>query len=203
MARKTGEKYSAIIEAAVKVFAENGYHNSQVSKIAREAGVADGTIYLYFENKEDILTSVFRVKMGDFVARVRQELEKYPAPLDKLRHLIRMHFSILEDDRNLALFMQIQLRQSHPAVRAAISENVREYFHLIEDLVAGGVAAGVFRPGINLRIARMMIFGTMDEVATSWVMSRKKYSLAAQVEAVLEFLSYGLAGEQAKERQTN
>lgn len=192
--RKTGEKYSAIIEAAVKVFAENGYHNSQVSKIAREAGVADGTIYLYFQNKEDILTSVFRVKMGDFIARVRQELEKQSNPFEKLRQLIRMHFSILEGDRNLALFMQIQLRQSHPSVRAAIAEPLREYFRLIEGLLTEGVAAGTFRPGLDVRTARQMIFGTLDEIATCWIMSRKEYSLTAQVEGVLFLLFHGLSG---------
>ncbi|MCL6634217.1 MAG: TetR family transcriptional regulator [Peptococcaceae bacterium] len=192
--RKTGEKYGAIIEAAVKVFAENGYHNSQVSKIAREAGVADGTIYLYFKNKEDILISVFKVKMGHFIASVRQELEKHSDPFEKLRQLIRMHFSNLENDRNLAQFMQIQLRQSHPSIRAAIAEPLREYFRLIEALVAGGVAAGRFRPGLDVRLARQMIFGTIDEVATCWVMSRRQYSLADQVEGVLDLLSHGLSG---------
>ena len=193
MNRKTGKKYSAIIEAAVKVFAENGYHNSQVSKIAREAGVADGTIYLYFQNKEEILTSVFKVKMGDFIARVRLELEKHANPLEKLRQLIRMHFSIMEDDRNLALFMQIQLRQSHPSVRAAIAEPLREYFRLIEGLLTEGVAAGSFRPGLDVRLARQMTFGTIDEVVTCWIMSRKEYRLTAQVEGVLELLSHGLS----------
>ncbi|MCL6639386.1 MAG: TetR family transcriptional regulator [Firmicutes bacterium] len=192
MARKTGDKYHAIIEAAVKVFAENGYHNSQVSKIAREAGVADGTIYLYFQNKEDILISVFKVKMGDFIAQVKRELDGYGTPPEKLKHLVRMHFSILESDRNLALFMQIQLRQSHPDVRRAIAEPLREYFRLIEGILREGIEAGDFHGNLDVRVARQMVFGTMDEVATCWVMSRQKYSLAKQLEPVYFLLSRGI-----------
>ena len=193
LARKTGEKYSSIIEAAVKVFAENGYHNAQVSKIAREAGVADGTIYLYFRNKEDILISVFRVKMNNFIARVRRELDSCVSAPAKLEHLIRMHFSILGADRNLALFVQIQLRQSQQSVRQAIAEPLREYYRLIEDLLKEGIEAGAFRPDIDVRTARKMIFGTMDEVATCWVMSRRDYRLADQVEQVYRLLSQGIA----------
>lgn len=192
LARKTGEKYQAIIEAAVQVFAENGYHNSQVAKIAREAGVADGTIYLYFQNKEDILISVFKVKMNAFTAQVKAELESCATPHDKLRRLVRMHFSILGSDRNLALFMQIQLRQSHPSVRQAIAEPLKEYFRLIENIIAEGVNTGAFRQDLDMKIARQMIFGTMDEVATCWVMSRRQYNLTDQVEPVCKLLSHGI-----------
>lgn len=155
--------------------------------------MADGTIYLYFQNKEDILISVFKVKMNSFTARVKTELESCATPSEKLKHLIRMHFSILGYDRNLALFMQIQLRQSHPSVRQAIAEPLREYFRLIENLLSEGVNAGAFRPDLDIRIARQMTFGTMDEVATCWVMSRHQYNLVDQVDSVYKLLSHGIA----------
>ncbi|WP_027365191.1 TetR/AcrR family transcriptional regulator [Desulfotruncus alcoholivorax] len=193
MAKRTGEKYNAIIEAAVKVIAENGYHSSQVSKIAKEAGVADGTIYLYFKNKEDVLISLFRAKMGEFTASARQELKKLHSPFEKLAKLIALHFSRLESDRNLALVLQIQLRQSDASIRSGIAGPLKEYFKIIEDVVEQGVSCDYFRDDVNPKLARQMIFGTMDEVATSWVMSHREYSLTNLIKPVYYMLARALA----------
>ncbi len=193
MAKRTGEKYYAIIEAAVKVIAENGYHNSQVSKIAREAGVADGTIYLYFQNKEDVLVSLFRVKMGEFIAGANRELKHLEDPYKKLAMLISMHFNRLEANRNLALVLQIQLRQSDVSIRKGIAAPLKEYFKIIEGVVEEGVKSGVFREDVNTKLARQMIFGTMDEVATSWVMSSRRYKLVDQIEPVYNFLARAMS----------
>lgn len=193
MAKRTGEKYHAIIEAAVKVIAENGYHNSQVSKIAREAGVADGTIYLYFKNKEDLLISLFRAKMGEFTTGARKELQNLHNPFDKLAKLIELHFNRLETDRNLALVVQIQLRQSDASIRSSIATPLKEYFNIIEDIVHQGISEGYFRDDISPKLARQMIFGTMDEVATSWVMSHRVYKLTDQIGPVYSLLARALA----------
>lgn len=193
MAKRTGEKYNAIIEAAVKVIAENGYHNSQVSKIAREAGVADGTIYLYFQNKEDVLVSLFQIKMGDFTARVRQELKHLENPYHKLAKLISMHFTMLEADRNLALVLQIQLRQSDAFIRKGIAAPLKDYFKIIEGVLEQGVRAGLFRDDINTKLARQTVFGAMDEVATSWVMSQRNYRLTDQIEPVYNLLARAIS----------
>jgi len=197
MAKRTGEKYNAIIEAAVKVIAENGYHNSQVSKIAREAGVADGTIYLYFQNKEDVLISLFRVKMGDFTASARQELKQMENPYEKLAKLISMHFSMLEADRNLALVLQIQLRQSDALIREGIAAPLKEYFKIIEDIIEQGIGAGVFRKDVNKKLTRQIVFGAMDEVVTSWVMSQRNYKLTDQIEPVYNLLARAISKEGA------
>jgi TetR/AcrR family fatty acid metabolism transcriptional regulator len=180
VSKKSGEKYRAIIEAAVKVIAENGYHNSQVSRIAREAGVADGTVYLYFQNKEDVLISLFTVKMGEFITKARSELIQLDNPFDKLGRLIIMHFGRLEEDRKLASVLQIQLRQSDPSIRKSIGTVIRDYYNLIEELVADGINKDCFHQGIEPKLARKMIFGTLDEVTTCWVLSSRNYSLMSQ-----------------------
>ncbi len=197
MAKRTGEKYSAIIEAAVKVIAENGFHNSQVSKIAREAGVADGTIYLYFQNKEDVLISLFKIKMGDFTTGARQVLKQMENPYEKLAKLISMHFSMLEADRNLALVLQIQLRQSDALIRAGIAAPLKEYFNIIEEIIEHGIKAGFFRDDINKKLTRQIIFGAMDEVVTSWVMSQRNYKLTDQIEPVYNLLARAIAKDGA------
>jgi len=193
MAKRTGEKYNAIIEAAVKVIAENGYHNSQVSKIAREAGVADGTIYLYFQNKEDVLVSLFRVKMGDFTASARQELKQLENPYEKLAKLISMHFIMLEADRNLALVLQIQLRQSDAFIRKGIAAPLKDYFKIVEEIIEKGISMGVFRSDVNKKLTRQIVFGAMDEVATSWVMSQRNYKLTDQIEPVYNLLARAIS----------
>lgn len=193
MAKKSGEKYQAIIEAAVKVIAEFGYHSAQVSKIAREAGVADGTIYLYFKNKEDVLISLFRNKMGQFTVHAQNELKDIKDPFEMLARLIHIHFSKLQGDRSLALVLQIQLRQSEPSIRKGISEIIRGYYNFIEQIVRYGIEEGSFRRDMDPRTARKIIFGSLDEVATCWVLSSRNYDLTGMTEPVYNILARGLA----------
>ena len=115
-------KYKQIVDAAVIVIAENGYHQAQVSKIAKEAGVADGTIYLYFKNKEDILISVFREKMAIFVNNVEVILKQDIDTSEKLFRMIDNHFRVLHEDRHLAIVTQLELRQSNKELRVRINE---------------------------------------------------------------------------------
>lgn len=192
MSKKTKDKYQAIIDAAVKVIAKYGYHDAQVAKIAREAGVAEGTIYLYFHNKEDVLVSIFKEKMGEYIALVRDELQKTAGPLEKLKLLIQMHFTKLEANRDLAAVLQIQLRQSHPSIRQRITEPLKGYYRLIEEIIAEGIAKNVFRENLNVYLTRQVIFGSMDEVATCWVMAQKPYSLSAQAPPVFDLLANAL-----------
>lgn len=177
-------KYHQIIEAAVKVIAENGYHGSQVSKIAREAGVADGTIYLYFKNKEDILVSVFDQKMGQFVDKIADAIKGKNNVSDKLLKLIEMHFSQLSADYHLAIVTQLELRQSNLSLRLQINQVLKPYLTMIDHIVQEGVDQGEFREGLNIPLVRQMIFGTLDEIVTNWVMKEQKYDLIRMVPEV-------------------
>ncbi|WP_366922567.1 TetR family transcriptional regulator [Metallumcola ferriviriculae] len=195
MPKRKGEKYEAIIDAAVKIFARHGYYGAQVTKIAKEAGVADGTIYLYFENKEDILISLFTEKMGRFIAAVSQELSSQEDAVEQLHTLVRRHFSHLAADADLAVVTQIELRQSDPQIRQGISQPLKKYFEAIEKVVENGKLTGQFNDWIDVKTARKMIFGTMDEVVTCWVLSQKEYSLLSLVEPVLKILSSGIVAK--------
>ena len=170
-------KYKQIIDAAVVVIAQNGYHQAQVSKIAKEAGVADGTIYLYFKNKEDILVSVFREKMAIFVNNLRVILEKDLDTSEKLLKMIDNHFRVLHDDRHLAIVTQLELRQSGKKLRLRINEVLKEYLDLLDIILKEGIERGEVDASIDVRLARQMVFGTVDETITSWVMNDQKYDL--------------------------
>ncbi|MBU9721194.1 MULTISPECIES: TetR/AcrR family transcriptional regulator [Bacillaceae] len=192
MAKKRGQKYDQIIEAAVKVIAENGYHNSQVSKIAKEAGVADGTIYLYFTNKEAILISLFEEKMGKFVQHSKEQLDIETSVENKLLRLISLHLEQLEADYNLAIVTQLELRQSNIALRNRINEILKGYLGLIDSIIIEGVEEGFFSDGLDIRIARQVIFGAIDEVVTNWVMKDHRYELTPLAEPLNQMLLNGL-----------
>lgn len=187
------EKYMTIIDAALEAFAEYGYHNCQVAKIARQAGIADGTIYLYFANKEDLLVSVFREKMNDFIRQLKDLLQHHDTAIDKLSTLVRFHFNYLEKNPSLANFIQIQLRQSDNYIRSGITEPLKHYYQLIEELIKEGKQQGSINPHISEKVSREVIFGSMDEIVSCWVFSNKKYSLSKNADAVLEILNNGLA----------
>ncbi|MBK5442849.1 MULTISPECIES: TetR/AcrR family transcriptional regulator [unclassified Peribacillus] len=171
-------KYNQIIDAAVIIIAQNGYYQAQVSKIAKQAGVADGTIYLYFKNKEDILISLFHEKMGYFVEQIEEELKGKSSASEKLYVLIQKHFQILSEDVNLAIVTQLELRQSNKELRLRINDVLRGYLNLIDQIIIEGKENGEFSPDLNHLLARQMIFGTIDETVTTWVMNEQKYSLS-------------------------
>lgn len=192
MASQKKEKYTQILDAAVKVFAENGFHRSQVSKIAKTAGVADGTIYLYFKRKEDILISLFREKLGELVAKFHTSLEEATGAKEALRKVCEIHFTELENDPDFAFVTQIELRQSSIELRKEIGKTIKPYIVLIEQILLQGIEEKVFRSDLDVKLTRLLIFGSMDEVVTSWLISGQKYSLSGQLDGAVGFFLKGL-----------
>ncbi len=186
------EKPQQIIDAAVRVFARHGYYNSRVSDIAREAGVASGTIYLYFKTKDEILVRLFREKMADWVAFLRQAIADLPDAVAKLRRLVALHLRMLEDNPDLAEVMQVELRQGHKFFRGASAHEVTAYFALIGSVLEEGIAAGLIRPDLPVKLATKTLFGAMDQVATSWVLGKRRYRLSDTADAVADIFLKGV-----------
>lgn len=192
MTSRKQEKFEMILDAAEKVIAENGFHGSQVSKIAKEAGVADGTIYLYFKKKEDILISLFEDRLGKLVALFNASIEESSTAAEALRKVCEIHFTQLEQNVNLAYVTQIELRQSSLELRKAIGLSVKPYIQLIENILIRGIAEKSFRADLDTKLTRHLLFGAMDEVVTSWLISGRKYALSAQVNKTVDFFLRGL-----------
>ncbi|HEY4601128.1 MAG TPA: TetR/AcrR family transcriptional regulator [Cerasibacillus sp.] len=190
--RKNRPKYKAIIDGAVQVIAENGYHASQVSKIAKKAGVADGTIYLYFKNKEDILISVFKEKMGQFIQKIAEATHREQDVKKKLLTLIQLHFEQLAVDHHLAIVTQLELRQSDPNIRMQINNVLKDYLDVIDMILEEGIEQKVVRSDLNIPLMRQMIFGTIDETVTNWVMKNQKFDLVSLAPDVHNLLMNGL-----------
>ncbi|MGO1058902.1 TetR/AcrR family transcriptional regulator [Planococcus sp. FY231025] len=192
LVKKEKPKYKQIVDAAVIVIAENGYHQAQVSKIAKQAGVADGTIYLYFKNKEDILISVFQDKMGLFVSKLGEIVDKEATASDKLQLMIQSHFDLLANDLHLSIVTQLELRQSNHELRMKINGVLREYLLLMDKILVKGMETGEFDKDMDIRLARQMVFGTMDETITTWVMNDHKYDLVELAPKVHRLLMKGI-----------
>jgi len=192
VAKRKGEKYQVLLDAAVRSFAQTGYHRTRVADIAREAGVADGTVYIYFENKEDILISLFQDLMQRFVEDLNSELTLCQDANEKLYRIISYHLTTLANRPDQARVTQIELRQIDKAINQGISKPLKIYFQLIEEVVAEGKEQGLYRKGIDPKTARKVVFGAIDEVVTCWVMSGKPYDLTALSEPVYNLLSEGL-----------
>jgi len=192
MAKKSNEKYDAILDAAAKIIGEVGYHKAQISKIAREAKVAEGTIYLYFANKQDLLLSLFQKRFGQFINTLKNEINPEDHPLEKLKKLVKLHLENSEKDRSFAQVTQIELRQADRELRQKLSELLRDYFGIIEMVIDEGKSKGVFRNDISTKMIRRLIFGTLDEMVTSWVLSTRQYGLAIHAEETVELFSSGI-----------
>ncbi|WP_251549480.1 TetR/AcrR family transcriptional regulator [Neobacillus muris] len=189
--KRSKPKFMQIIDAAVIVIAENGYHQAQVSKIAKQAGVADGTIYLYFKNKEDILISLFEEKMGAFVEKIDEKIAGKDTAAEKLLMMVETHFQLLSEDHHMAVVTQLELRQSNKELRHRINEVLRGYLQVIDKIIIEGKESGEFSSNLDVRLARQMIFGTIDETVTTWVMNEEKYDLNALAPQVHRLLING------------
>ncbi|MFC4766717.1 TetR/AcrR family transcriptional regulator [Effusibacillus consociatus] len=181
-----------MLTAAITVIGQAGYHNAPISRIAKEAGVADGTVYLYFKNKEDILISILRETIGQITTRIEEYFETETDPIRKLRYLVTVYFEGLAANKNLALVTQIHLRQADEAMRRQIGDIIRPYYGLIEHILREGIEKGIFRESIDTRIARRMVFGTMDETITAWVLTGAKYDLVGLTDQVVDLLVHGV-----------
>lgn len=185
------DKRDAILRAAIEVFAEAGFFNAQVADVARAAGVAAGTVYLYFRSKDDLLISIFDRTMRDAIAEGRAAVAGTADPRERLRRFARVHLSWLGRDRDLAIVFQVELRQSTKFMERLSSTRLREYLGLMRTAIADGQAAGLLRRDINPTIAAKILFGALDEMATNWILSRRRYALAAEADAVVELFLNG------------
>jgi TetR/AcrR family transcriptional regulator, fatty acid metabolism regulator protein len=187
------DKRDALLRAAIDTFAARGFFNAQVADVARAAGVAAGTVYLYFRSKDDLLISIFERTMKQAIADGRQSVEALTDPVDRLREIARLHLGRLGRDRALAVVFQVELRQSTKFMERFSSTQLREYLGIIRTVIADGQERGVFRPAISPTLAAKLFFGALDEMATNWILSRRKYSLIAEAEAIVDLLVGGLA----------
>ena len=185
-------KRERILRAAIDVFAQSGYFNAKVSEIAKAAGVADGTIYLYFDSKEDLLISVFREHTRSYLQSLERDLANINRPEDRMRIAIRHHLQALGRDRALAIVWQVELRHSLKFMTLLSHQEVADYLNILRKIVEQGQSEGIFRRTLHPQLVAKSVFGILDEMVTSWVLSDKEYALADQAGPVADLVLNGL-----------
>jgi len=185
-------KYDLILEAAVKVFARQGFYQSTIAQIAKEAGVADGTIYLYFKNKDDILVQFFSYRTKQVFDRFRAEVKKAGNSLDKLRNLVRRHLTEFQGDRNMAVVYQVETHQSSRLAESQIREMSQMYQDLISEIVELGQQEGSIRKDLYVGLVKRFILGAVDEVINTWLHSEKQYDLVSMADPLVDLFIRGI-----------
>lgn len=186
------DKREAILRAAIKVFARNGYFNSKVSDIAGEAGIADGTVYLYFKSKEEVLHSVFDRAMEEFINEGKREIAEIERADDRLRRIAQLHLEKLGADREAAIVFQVELRGSTKFMEEFSATGFAEYLNIIRETFADGQKQGIFRKDLNATVCSKIFYGALDEMVTNWILSKKSYALAPMADTVLEIFFGGV-----------
>jgi len=186
------EKRARILDAAIKVFAERGFHTATVAEIARAAGVADGTIYLYFKGKDDLLLRLFDEKMTDLLAEAKAAVAQEPTAPGKLRRFIQLHLSMVERNPDLASVLIVELRQSAQFLKSADRQKLAAYVDLIAEVVREGQEAGQLDANISPATVKRAVFGALDELALGWLLSGRRVALRKTAAEVAEWLVRGL-----------
>ena len=191
----SSDKREAILRSATKVFAQNGYFNSKVADVAADAGIADGTVYLYFKSKDEILHSIFDRAMEHFIAEGRRELAELQTPLERLRRIAELHLERLGTDRDLAIVFQVELRGSTKHMQEFSAAGFAQYLDIIRETIEAGQRAGDFRTDVRPIIAAKILYGSLDEMVTNWVLSKRSYALAPMASEVLKIFLIGISAK--------
>ena len=191
--QSAAEKRDAILKAATQVFARRGFFQAQVADVARAAGIAAGTVYLYFRSKDELLVSIFERTMRETLAEGEATIGEVKDPPERLRRIARLHLERMGRDRDLAVVFQVELRQSTKFMERFSSTYLRDYLGIIRDTFAEGQRTGAFRQDFNPTIAAKALFGALDEMATNWILTQRTYPLASQADEVVDLFLNGVS----------
>ncbi|HYA03668.1 MAG TPA: TetR/AcrR family transcriptional regulator [Syntrophobacteria bacterium] len=190
--RKCDNKRGLILDAAVRAFARDGYHQARMADVAREAGVAAGTIYLYFESKDELLIRIFEEKVQAFIEDFRGRVNQEQGAAAKLRKLVELHLYEMQKHQDLAAVFQLDLRQSRRFMSAYPQVDLKNYFDLIGEIIEEGQQHAVFRQDLYVGAVKKALFGALDATVTSWLLAGKSYDLTQMVGPLADLFIRGL-----------
>ena len=200
---KNNDKYNRILEAAVKVFAKHGFFQATISQIAKEAGVADGTIYLYFKNKEDIFHQFFSYKTKEVFNGFREEVDNAKSADEKLKNLIKRQLNEFQRDRNMAIVYQAGTRHNYRLAEDKIKTMTKMYLDMVGEIIEQGQIEGKIRKDLYLSLVKRFIMGSVDEVINTWVLSGGKYDLESMADPLVDLLLRGIGSSETPEEPKN
>ncbi len=185
-------KYHQILNAAIKVFADEGFHHATIAQVAKEAGVADGTIYLYFKNKADILTHFFNYKTRLVFDRFREAVDQVEDAEAKLRNLILRHLTEFQRDRNMAVVFQREALLARYVNEEYIKDITKMYLDILDEIIRKGQAEGVIRKNLPMGLVKRFLLGAVNEVINTWVVTGGKHELVKMADPLVDLFFEGI-----------
>ncbi len=194
MQKNKSEKYQIILNSAGAVFAEHGFYKATISQIASQAGVADGTLYLYFKNKDDILYQYISYKTEIVFEKMRASVEKGKNAEEKLRLLIRCHLEEFQNDKNMAVIFQSEARYLRD-IQSQIKDISKMYLDLLSDIIEQGQIEGVMRQDLFVGLVKRFILGAVEGVISTWVSAEGRYDLVSMADPLVDLYLTGVRGQ--------
>ena len=188
-----GDKYQKILDAAVEVIAERGYFNSPISAIAKRAGVADGTIYLYFKSKDEVLRTAIDTTFARFYQQVEEKFETLNGPREQLEYIAEVHLASHQVNRSMAVLMQTEMRQSAKFIAEFSHHHLVKYIQIVREVIRRGQQEGIFRQDISDGVVAHCMFGAIDELLSSAVFTGRAYDPKDTARQVMDVLMKGIA----------
>ena len=164
------DKRRQILDAAVRVFARQGYEASPVGDVAKEAGVAYGLVYHYYGSKDAVLEAVFREAWGRLLAAVALAEETGETAPEQLALVVKIVLRAWRDDPDLVRLLVREITRS-PHIQDELDE-IGQAFATLERMVRRGQADGTFRADLDPKLAAWMLYGALEEVLTGWVLGQ-------------------------------
>jgi len=180
------------LEAAVRVFAEQGFHQATIAQIARQAGVADGTIYLYFKNKDDILVHIFNERTRSVFNRFREAVKEADGAVGKLKALVSSHLAEFQADVHMAAVYQVWTHQFQRVAEPQIKEMSKMYLDIVSEIVELGQQEGTLRKDLYLGLVKRFIIGAIDEVINTWLHAGGRYDLSTMADPLVDLFIRGI-----------
>ncbi len=188
----TCKKYQRILDAAVEVIAERGYFKSPVSEIAKRAGVADGTVYLYFKSKDDVLRTAIDRRFETFYQQIAEAFLTIEGPREQLEYIAQVHLESYQVNRSMAVLLQTEMRQSAKFIAEFSHRHLARYIQTVREVVRRGQEAGIFRRDLSDGVVAHCMFGTIDELVSSAVFTGRVYDAKATAAQVMDVLLNGI-----------
>ena len=190
-----GDKYQRILDAAIEVIAERGYFSSPVSAIAARAGVADGTVYLYFKSKDDVLRAAIDTTVGRFYSQVEERFQTVHDPREQLEFIARLHLESARVNRSMAILMQTEMRQSAQFIAEFSHHHLVRYIQVVREVIRRGQQSGLFRSDVSDGVVAHCLFGAIDELLSSAVFTEREFDPQATATQVIDVLFNGIRVE--------
>ncbi|PKN62019.1 MAG: TetR/AcrR family transcriptional regulator [Deltaproteobacteria bacterium HGW-Deltaproteobacteria-15] len=182
----------SIIQAAIEVFSKKDFKSASISEIAEKAGVADGTIYQYFRNKEDLFFSIPIEKTNEFRSQLELHLEGISGALNKIRKFVWYFLYFFKTNPGYGRILMLEMRVSRSFVKTETYGFLKQSVGQVLDVIIEGQKEGVIRRDTDIYILRHLVLGTLEHMVSRWLLKGGKYDLLERHQEVSRIIIDGL-----------